>query len=120
SLLPGAAQRPIDRYRSRTLNQYDQSERYRQQVKLDALALLLAGPVHNKAGDVMHHGDGHQHVHDDAKRSDAAEQSDDQAEASEEFRTDGEESQRGGNAHLLGKGAHGAVETVAAKPAQHL
>ena len=68
----------------------------------------------------MNCNDSNQHVHHDAEGRDAAEQADDQSQAAEEFGANRQKSQWSRDAHLLGEEAHGALEAVAAKPAQHL
>jgi hypothetical protein len=89
-------------------------------VIFEALALLLAEPVHKEPVVYVHGSDRDQHVDDNTKGRNATEQSNDQAQAAEEFGADGEKRQRRGNAQPLGKETHGAVETVTSEPAQHL
>src|SRR5271157_3980393 len=110
----------IDRERPRSLDQHDEPKRDGQEMILKAFALLLAAPVHEEPIDVVHGRYRHQHVDDDSERRDAAEQAYDKSETAEELRTNREKRQRRRNAHLLGEEAHGALEAVAAKPAQHL
>src|SRR5271165_451952 len=110
----------IDRERPRSLDQHDEPKRDGQEMILKAFALLLAAPVHEEPIDVVHCRDRNQHVHNDSECRNAAEQAHDESETTEELRTNGEKGQRRRNPHLLGEEAHGALEAVAAKPAQHL
>ena len=64
--------------------------------------------------------DRNQHVHDDSERRNAAQQTDNKSDTAEELGANREKRQRRGNTHLLGEEAHRALESVAAKPAQHL
>jgi hypothetical protein len=90
----------------------------RQKVVLNAFALLGAGPVYKKPEMAVDHRDGHHHVASDAESGDAAEESEEQADAAEEFGADGQESEWRGDVHDLREEAHGAGESVAAKPAE--
>ena len=91
--------RTINGNRARTFDQHDDCQRYRQEMVLKSLTLLLAGPVHEETIDVMDGGDGDQHVDDDAQRGDTAEQTNQQSEATEEFGANCQECQRRRNSH---------------------
>ncbi len=115
-----AGYRAIDGNSTRPFDQHDDCQRYRQEMVFKSLTLLLAGPVHEEAVDVMYRRDGDEHIDDDAQRCDTAEQTNQKSKATEEFGANCQERQRRRNSHLLGEEPHGAVEAVPSKPAQHL
>ena len=83
-------------------------------------ALLVSGPVHKESELMMNHSDGHDHIGEDSQRRDSGQESQNEAEAAKEFRTYGQKSEQHRNVHDPGEEAHGARESVAAEPAQHL
>src|SRR5664279_3578252 len=89
-----ASYRAIDGDSARSLDQHDDGQRYRQQMVFKSLTLLLAGPVHEEAINVVDGDDGDQHIDNDAERCDTAEQTDQKSKATEEFRADCQERQR--------------------------
>jgi len=86
----------------------------------EALAFLIAGPVHEQAVLRMHHDHSYQHVAHDSECGNAAEESDDEAQSAEELGADGEKGDGRRDSHLMGEETHGAAEAVSAEPAQHL
>src|SRR5664280_521025 len=84
-----------------------------------SLTLLLAGPVHEEAINVVDGGDGDQHIDDDSERGNSAEQTNQKSKATEEFGANCQERQGRWNSHLLGEESHRAVEAITSKPAQH-
>src|ERR1700737_1800810 len=87
-------------------------------MKLDAFALLIAGPVGEQAEVPMDHGHGHHHIAADAKGGGGAEKAENQTDTAEEFGGNCQESERRGDVHDLGEETHCAGEAIAAKPAE--
>jgi len=83
-------------------------------------ALLVSGPVHKESELMMNHSDGHDHIGEDSQRRDSGQESQNEAEAAKEFRAYGQKSEQHRNVHDPGEETHGAGESVAAEPAQHL
>src|SRR5215469_9592048 len=63
----------IDGERSASLHHQNYGNRDRQQVILEAFALLLSCPIHEETDVTMHHEDCDHHVAEDAKGGDAPE-----------------------------------------------
>jgi len=113
--------RARDRRKARQSLDHDgQGDGERKKVVLNAFALLIAEPVCEKAEVPMDHGYGHYHIASNAKSGNATEKAEKQADAAEEFGADGQKGEGGGDVRLLGEEGHGARESVAAKPAEHL
>src|SRR6185312_11192095 len=81
-------------------------------------AFLVAHPVHEKAVCAMDHFDGDDHVHGNAERGDAAEESGDESERAKKFSGDGEDGKHRGDVHLVGERVIAGAEAVAAEPAE--
>ena len=88
-------------------------------MKFEALARFVSRPIHEQAMARVNHRDGNQHVHQNSKRRDAAQESQDQAESAEELRDNCQKGEERWNAHAAEE-THGAIETGAAPPAEHL
>jgi hypothetical protein len=79
----------INRKGACSSNHEQSDNRKYQQVKLISLALLSAGPIHEKAeGTVLNHYC-HQHVHTDSERCDSGQESEDESDPAEELGRDG-------------------------------
>src|SRR5260370_30961635 len=85
-------------------------------MKLDAFALLIAGPVCEQAETPMDHDHGRYHVAGDAESGDTTEKTENQAAAPEEFGADGHKCERGRDVRLLRDETHDAGEHIAATP----
>jgi hypothetical protein len=88
-------------------------------VIFKTFALLLARPVGEEAIVNVNGEYGDQHVHRDAERGHAAQQSNEQSQAAEKFGANRKEGQRRWDVHHLGEEVHGPGEAVAAEPSQH-
>src|ERR1035438_10013217 len=85
---------------------------------LNAFALLISKPVHEESVLQMNHENRPGHQAHDSERRDSGQQPYDQPKSAKEFGADDEKSHGRGHSHMR-EGPHRAVETVAAKPAQH-
>src|SRR5229473_343930 len=70
-----------DRGSSTATDEHCERQAEREDVILEPLARLLAGPVHEEAVRQVHHGDRAEHDAGDSEAGDAREEADDQPEA---------------------------------------
>src|SRR5215475_8986957 len=95
-----ARQKMINGQRSRSSNEYGETQSKRQQVEFIALARLAAGPIHKKTLVYMKHRNGNDHVAHNAECGDSSEQADKQTQATQKLRTYGQKGERRRNSHM--------------------
>src|ERR1043165_3955243 len=113
-------QRPIEREPPAALDEQHRDETEREQVVLEALAPLGAGPVHEESLGTMYGGDRADHHGADPERGEARREAHDEEDRREELDEHDADGERRRQPHLLREEAERAGEAVASEPAEDL